>query len=271
MKLRNFLYLNTKILEDYISAIDGYTYDEESQAIATSKENSGNGGLNVKAIEIGGAHTGKRTEEVTRSVKIGDAAKFDKVYKYLQSGDEEESLKYYEFLNEETYNDLSRDDFIEVLVTARFSKAKELTDSVKRLGELANLIQGFTDQQILDKKATDAIGGFSALGKLNSGKEISCVFSFDDGQYPLVAYLDSSYFRCEQENFVGQAYVLCKIIRKVPKGQSIKLDEIFEDFKKLPMNREQKRKMPKNMDNPEMIRDVIKGPALVVTPIAVYQ
>ena len=27
MKLRNFLYLNTKILEDYISAIDGYTYD----------------------------------------------------------------------------------------------------------------------------------------------------------------------------------------------------------------------------------------------------
>lgn len=35
MKLRNFLYLNTKVIEDYISAIDGYTYDEESQAIAT--------------------------------------------------------------------------------------------------------------------------------------------------------------------------------------------------------------------------------------------
>ncbi len=270
MKLRNFLYLNTKILEDYISAIDGYTYDEESQAIATSKESSGNGGLNVKAIEIGGAHSGKRTEEVTRSVKIGDAAKFDKVYKYLQS-DEDESLQYYEFLTEETYDALSRDDFIEVLATARFSKAKELTDSVKRIGELANLIQGFTDQQILDKKTADAIEGISALGKLNAGKEISCVFSFDDGKYPMVAYLDSSYFRCEQENFVGQAYVLCKIIRKVPKGQSIKLDEIFEDIKKMPLNRDQRRKMPKNMDNPEMMRDVIKGPALVVTPIAVYQ
>ena len=49
------------------------------------------------------------------------------------------------------------------------------------------------------------------------------------------------------------------------------LDQVKRDFKKLPMNREQKRKMPKNMDNPEMIRDVIKGPALVVTPIAVYQ
>lgn len=27
MKLRNFLYLNTKVIEDYIAAIDGYTYD----------------------------------------------------------------------------------------------------------------------------------------------------------------------------------------------------------------------------------------------------
>lgn len=27
------MYLNTKILEDYISVIDGFTYDEESQEI----------------------------------------------------------------------------------------------------------------------------------------------------------------------------------------------------------------------------------------------
>lgn len=29
MKLRNFLYLNTKVIEDYVSAIDGFIYDEE--------------------------------------------------------------------------------------------------------------------------------------------------------------------------------------------------------------------------------------------------
>ena len=36
MKHRNFLYLNTKVIENYIATIDGYIYDEESQAIATS-------------------------------------------------------------------------------------------------------------------------------------------------------------------------------------------------------------------------------------------
>ena len=48
-------------------------------------------------------------------------------------------------------------------------------------------------------------------------------------------------------------------------------DEIFDDIKKIPMNRQQRRKMPKNMDNPDELKDVVKGPALVVVPIAVYQ
>lgn len=157
------------------------------------------------------------------------------------------------------------------MVTARFSKTKELTDSVQKFADLANLIQGITDQPVLNKEATEAINGFSALGKMKSGKEISCVFNFYDGKYPLVVYLDENYFRCEQDSFVGQSYMLCKIIRKIPKGQSIKLDEIFDDIKKLPLNRNQRRKMPKNMDNPDVIKDVVKGPAMVVVPVAVYQ
>ena len=271
MKLRNFLYLNTKIVEDYISAIEGYTYDEEAQAIASSSENSVNGGLGLKAVSAGGSHNGKQSEEIKRSVKISDAAKFDKIYTYLQSGDENEKLKYYEFLSEDVYNDLGRDDFIEVLVTARFSKTKELADSAKKFADFTTIIQGITDQQVLDKKASEAVSGISALGKMKSSKEISCVFNFDDGKYPLIAYLDENYFRCEQDSFVGQSYMLCKIIRKIPKGQNVKLDEIFDYIKKLPLNRDQRRKMPKNMDNPDIIKDVVKGPAMVVVPVAVYQ
>ena len=128
-----------------------------------------------------------------------------------------------------------------------------------------------TDQEILDQNATEAINGFSALSQLKAGKEIACVFEFEDKQFPLIASLDESFFRCEQDRFVGQAYLLCKVIKKIPKGQSIKLDEIFDDVKKLPLNRAQRRNMPKNMENPVELRDVIKGPALAVLPIAVYQ
>ena len=269
MKLRNFMYLNTKILEDYISVIDGFTYDEESQEIQNVNEKTLGGSAGVKIISGNGEIATKKVDEVKRSVHISDAAKFDKVFKYLQSGDEDEQVKYYEFLTEEEFNSLHRDDFLEVLVTSRFSKMKELTDSVMKVADLAKVIQIITDEEILDKKAKEAVDGFSALGQLREGKEISCVFNFEDGKYPLVAYLDQSYFRCSEDNFVGESYLLCKIIRKVQKGQSVKLDEIFGDVKKLPLNREQRRKMPKNMDNPKEIKDVVKGPALIVIPIAV--
>jgi len=106
---------------------------------------------------------------------------------------------------------------------------------------------------------------------MKSRKEITCIFEFEDGKHTLIAYLGESYFRCGQDSFAGQAYLLCKIIRKVTKGQSIKLDEVFDDIKKLPLNRAQRRNMTKNMDNPTELRDVIKGPTLVVLLIEVYQ
>ena len=271
MKLRNFLYLNTKIVNDYLSSIEGYIYDEEAQSIATSSENALKAGIGGRLFSGDGAHTGKAEEEVKRSVHISDAAKFDKVFKYLQDSDENEQIKYYECLSDEIFNNLYRDDFLEVLVTARFSRMKELSSTVKKLSELASVFQEITDQPILDKKAREAVTGFSALDQLQSGKAISCVFNFEDGKFPLIAYLDENYFKCNQENFVGESYMVCKVLRKIHKGKSIKLDEIFDDIKKIPMNRQQRRKMPKNMDNPEILRDVIKGPALVVVPIAVYQ
>lgn len=270
MKLRNFLYLNTKVVDDYISAIDGFTYDEESQQITTSKQNTMEGKGGVSFLGVKGAHTGTEDEEIKRTVKISDASKFDRIYKYLQS-DEDDGLKYYEWISDENYRDLNRDDFIEVLVTARFSKMKELSDGVNRFSELVSAFESITDKQFIDKRSNEAVQGFAKLSQMKSKNGISCVFEFEDRSYPLVAFLDENYFRCSQDNFVGQAYVLCKIIRKVPKGQSIKLDEIFDDVKKLPLNRKQRRNMPKNMDNPAEIRDVIKGPAFVILPIAVYQ
>ena len=110
MKLRNFLYLNTKVIEDYIAAIDGYTYDEESQAIATSSENALTGKSALGIASGSGSHTGKQSEEIKRSVHISDAEKFEKVHKYLRS-DEEDGLKYFEFLTDTDYSGLYRDDF----------------------------------------------------------------------------------------------------------------------------------------------------------------
>ena len=155
--------------------------------------------------------------------------------------------------------------------TNEFAKTSLSTGVVSSQDSLAEMFETITQQSLLDTKSEEAINGISLLGSLKSENGISCVFSFEDGAFPLVAHLNENNFKCELSQFVGQFYMLCKIQKKIVKGQSVKLDEIFEDIKKLPLNREQRRKMPKNLDNPDIIRDVIKGPALQVIPIAIYQ
>lgn len=270
MKLRNFLYLNTKVVEDYVATIEGYTYDNEIQTVSSGNKNTIEGKAGIPLVSGGGSHVGQHDEEIKRVVTVSDAAKFEKVYNYLQS-DEEDGLKYYELFSEDTFNGIARDEFIEVLVTARFSKMKVLSDSVEKLTALVDIVQPFSEQKILNNETSEALKGFSLLKQIKNEKGIACVFEFSDGKYPLVAYLDESYFRCSQDNFVGESYVLCKAIRKIPKGENIKLDELFDDIKKMPLNREQRRSIGKDLDNPDEIKDVIKGPAIIILPIAVYQ
>jgi hypothetical protein len=267
MKLRSFLYLNTKLLNDYISAIDGYTYDTETHIENYTSQKTAGAKVGIPIASGSGQLDEKSTEEVKREVKISDEAKFDKVFTYLE---QENALQYYEFLTNESFSCLHRDDYLDVLVLPRFSKMKELVNTAKNLEELAAVFQGFSEKTMIDKKAQEALNGIKKFDEYNSRKDITCVFNFVDKTFPIIASLDKQYFKVDQEQFVGQVNLLCKIQQKIEKGHNIELDEIFETVKNLPLNRSQKRNMPKNMTNPQIIRDVIKGPTLRVIPIAVY-
>lgn len=268
MKLRHFLYINSKMIDDYVATIDGFINELCKQTINTSIAQSAKGTTGVGNDRPIREVFNNKNEEIKNEGRVSEAVRFDKIYTYLSENDE---IEYYENFSEEIYSKLKRDDFIEVLVKPRFSKMKNVADTAKKFNDLVSCVEKFMDSKLMDDKTQRAISGLNALGNMNDKKQISCVFNFEDSKIPLVAYLDESYFQCEQERFVGQSYMLCKIQKKISEGQTIKLDEIFDDIKKLPLNREQRRKMPRTMANPKEIKDVIKGPALVVIPVAIYQ
>lgn len=72
-EIPSFLYLKTKIAEDYLSVIDGYVYDEESWAITNSSESGVTGKAGIHVFTGEGSKTAKLDEEVKRSDKISDA------------------------------------------------------------------------------------------------------------------------------------------------------------------------------------------------------
>ena len=70
MKLRNFLYLNTKIVDDYLAAIDGGIYEEAAITTVASKENSVTGKGSLGLFSGNGEHAAKSSEEVRKSVRV---------------------------------------------------------------------------------------------------------------------------------------------------------------------------------------------------------
>lgn len=268
MQLRNILYIDIKTIDDYVSQIDGYTYEEETIVNNITKDKGGKAGFGIKNLSAEGNIGKQQSESSTKNVKITEASKLDKVIKYLNDSD---NLKYYENINDELWNDIYRDDFLEVLVTPRFSKTKEVSDMAKSLNNLVEIFQPFVREKMMDKKTKEAISGFESLSNINNSNQLTCVFNFEDNKFPLIAYLYEYYLKISQSDFTSQCYMLCKIQKKIEKGKNIELDEIFKDIKSLKLNREQKRKMPKDLSNPKEIKDIVNGPAFVVTPIAIYR
>lgn len=270
MVLRNFLYLNEQILDGYLSAIEGYITTKVTQT--TKETNSKNTGINASFKALTGKIGKDKSNEIEThmEVEISPASKVQKLITYLS---EESEIPFYEYMDEASWKKLNRDEVVEFMGNIRFSKLKEITNAVSELEKLTSIFQDFSDKPLLDNKTQKALQGIKSLNSLQNGNEIPCVLSFGDvKEYKVVCYLDESCFNVDQESFIGDVTILCKIQKKVDKGNSIQLTDIFKTFREMPLNREQRRSMPskKQLETPKEFADVIKGPAFVVTPIAIY-
>ena len=149
MALRNILYLDIEAINDYISQIDGYTYDEEIITSNNVDDKGGKAGIGFGKLTAE-ANLGKQnTNTTTKNVRITDSSKLDKVIKYLKNEDE---LKYYEEIDENIWQDIYRDDFLELLVTPRFSKIKEISNMAKNLNNLITAFQPYMSDDMIDSK-----------------------------------------------------------------------------------------------------------------------
>lgn len=127
MILRNFLYLNEQMLNDYLSAIEGFM---ATKVIQTTKQtNTKNAGIGINAKFVNG-DLGKKSNnelETQMEVQITPASKVQKLIDYLNA---DEPIKFYDSMNEEIWQSIQRDEVIEFMGTVRFSKLKEIANAV---------------------------------------------------------------------------------------------------------------------------------------------
>lgn len=130
MKLRSYLYINQRLVDDYLSAIDGSLHEEE--VLRTQKNINQNATIEagLPVTGTGGEIQANNGEISEKTLKITYAAKLKRIVEYLNA---ENELKEIEELNEDVLNTLKREDFIEVFVNMRPSKMQGLVESLNKI------------------------------------------------------------------------------------------------------------------------------------------
>ena len=252
MVLRKYYYIDEDFVQDAYASIIGY--DLENQEITETSTNGFDGEIKAGSIVkagIGGEKSNSETVKYSANVTI--TAKLQRILDYLKE-DNENALPYYESMNEETFSLLNRDDLFEGVFNIQFTKVEEysqIASMTQRFYQLLNL--GLTDNYI-------ELEQIQAIAKKEREKGIACLLSFaNDNKQTCYMYLDESFLRTDISKLKGEATVICKVSRTIPKGKTVNLTDLTELTKfKMPntntrKGRTQKVQQIKNGNNKNYI------------------
>jgi len=266
--LRNFLYLNNQLLDDFLSALDGELYEEGTVVEKSQRSSEGGGGVDLQLVKGGGKRGSSSGIETTKKVSLNYAGKFQRLYEKL---DEMNEIQYYESMTLEKWNNIGRNKIIDCLVKINFSKLESMSEIAEQMAPLAQFAKQFAESAIFNDKSMEAIEGFKELGKLNRKNGVPCICSFiNDPEYKLISYLNPIFLKVPKDQMIGELNIFCKVQRKLADGEKIELSNIIPPINGLKLNREQKRKLIKGSKLPSEFQDTIKSPAAVVIPVAIY-
>jgi hypothetical protein len=261
--LRNYLYLDTAVVDDYLSTIEGALYTE--QIVERDEKNRIlSGGADAKVVQGKVEKDTKESTEITRQAVLTDAAKFQRLYSHLEK---DSQLPYFESIDEEYWNNLRRNAVFEAAVTISLPHLINIMNSASELGEWSAFVKEATGQQLLDATAQEAIQGFQLLAKKMGERGIPVVMTMvGSSDYKLIAYLNQTMLRIPLNRLIGEVSVLCKLQRKLAPGEQHNLVNLFEATNVL--NQTQGRAAATAFQSPE---DIVVAPAAVVVPIAIYR
>jgi len=272
--LRQFLYLDPKLLRDLLEQVPGGTYRDLRGERQTQGSTNFGGSLGLGPAHATAARDKATTERTEFEVRQSEAADFSRLYDVLEG---QELIQHLDAVDDEIWEQLHVHEFLEVPV--QISEPKIL--DVLRTAELYK--QFLPHAQALGLPIPDDSG--QMLSQLDIVNQL-----FSQGQRPIImkvagfprykftASLLPASLRADISQVVGAATVLGKIQRKIRKGQTATTVELMRNIQQ--MNRATARRRGQEprlgrLGTPDNFTRVyeleIPYPVAVMTPIAIYR
>jgi len=261
--LRDFLFLNTEILTSYLSQLEGYAEVSVDETTTEQKKK----GASSKIMGIGGEISGDKTTSTKRNLAVTDEAKFQKLYDMLEKRKE---IQFLDAFDDEIWQQIRRGEILEIPAKLRTPKFLKASQEINNFLPLLDMVSPFLENQP-SKKDQEAIVGFSQITQGLKDKPVPLFLDSSVNGYQFFSNLERKYLRCEVALLKGDATVVGKVHKILDKGQKETAFSIVPEVENtVIMNRKQRRAMNKKPKQPEPFKEIIKGPAMILIPIAVF-
>lgn len=267
--LRRFLYLDFELTIEFLAQVDHGIYTQEEQRDLLRRDRKVGGQLQAGFGPAGlGAHAGKGSSgeaEATRTMLQTPESAFARLHDLLSSAGD---VQWLEALDDPIWDQLRRGEVIEVeavVSASTLTKFATLAEQVTPLMEVMELMG-----ESVDAEAREAIEGVRSLGELFGNKVPIVARAAGATKFKFIANLEADKVRVDLDELEGEATVFAKIQRKLTPSEKHTVFESMPGMGSLP--RSLRRSVQADVKNEKDLPDlVIRPPAAVVTPIAMYR
>jgi hypothetical protein len=266
MVLRNFLYLDTNILNDYLSTLEGYI--EESAELTENKYTKTSGKAGVRFFE--GERESNKDVGIVKKVALTDASKFQKLYEILEK---KEMIQFLEVFDSIIWDSIKKNEILEVPSIIKVPDMYKAMNAVGNITPFIGLIKAFGKSDLIDEQTIDAINGIKSISDLNEDRDIPVILELvTTKKYVFTTKLKPDYLKCDINKLEGEINIIGKVQKIIPSGVTHEVFSMVSGLDSLMsmQNREERRKYEKSKTDTN-ISDLVKGPAIVLIPLAIFR
>lgn len=265
MILRNYMYLDTEILTDYLATLEGFvSSDQFDQTETETRDLKANAGY--KIIE-GGLAT-EKSKSTRQSFAITEAAKFQKLYEILEKQD---MFKFLDLFDQQSWDLIRRGDLLEIEAKVRLPYFFSVMQVFDNVSPLINIMD--QDGLNLPNVKRDEIDGLTAISEYFSNKSLPVMFeALLTPGYSFFSNLQRRYLKCQVSEIEGEVTIFGKVQRVFRKGEKAEVFNIFPAISPMlpKMNREQAKKIQQSLCQ-DKLAEYVKGPAIAMSILSIYR
>ncbi|MEX5275330.1 hypothetical protein RF638_15490 [Kocuria sp. CPCC 205235] len=260
--LREFLYLDTLLVDNYLAQVEDGLYDETQQREMGAVGGEGNLSMNMGVVQGGLGGNGSSEKEAARTYRQTPESRFNRLYEKLQARSVEDFTK-------NLWGDLKRGEVLDVECELEIPSMARLMVQGEQLSDFASLVRTFSPDAI-SAQDEEALTGFQALSSRGGNNRFIATGELGT-EAPVFAFkLSKESLRTDMDSLEGEVNVVGKMERKWPEGESHSLLDIpgLSLMSRKDRRAAARQKGP-NQSAPEGME--LDGPGVSMSVIAIYR